>query len=186
MEKYYMVIDGQRVGPLPLYDLAARGLRPDTLVWRSGMQTWEPAHTLPELNSILNPPEEESAFGTYAEHIDITPPPSSTQPYADPQRPYDGNHQSAGRQPYNWQTLAIIGIVCGVFFGGCIGAIFGIIGLNYARKANRLYARNFEAEAYQANMTAKTMTIISLVFSGLGLLVSGLSFYVPLTTYSIF
>lgn len=186
MEKYYMVIDGRRVGPLPLYDLKANGLKPDTLVWRPGMQTWEPAHTLSELAPILTPPEEESAFGTYAEHVDIIPPPASGQPYGTPRRPYDGTSHPSATPPYNWQTLAIIGIVCGIFFGGCIGAIFGIIGLNYARKANRLYARNFDAEAAQANMTAKTMTIISLVFSGLGLLVSGLSFFVPLTSYSIF
>ncbi|MDE7159327.1 MAG: GYF domain-containing protein [Muribaculaceae bacterium] len=163
MEQYYMVIGGRRIGPLPLSELSANGLQGDTLVWRPGMQTWEPARTLPELASQLMPEVEESAFGTYAEPV--VPPPAYKNP---PRTPY-GNPYTPTH--YNWMTWAIVGTVFGFLFS-CIGVIFGIIAINKAGMANRMFAEGYEVEGIHANATAKTMTIISLVLAGIGLLIN--------------
>ena len=57
------------------------------------------------------------------------------------------------------------------FFTSCIGAIFGIVGIVQANKANTCYARGLEPEGDAANANAKVMTIIGLVLAALGLLV---------------
>ena len=69
----------------------------------------------------------------------------------------------------NWLPWAIVATVAG-FFTSCIGAIFGIIGIVQANKANSFYAQGFDAEGDAANSNAKTMTIIGLIFAGIGIL----------------
>ena len=71
----------------------------------------------------------------------------------------------------NWLPWAIIATVVG-FFASCIGAIFGIIAIVQANKANSLYARGFDAEGDAANSNARIMTIIGLVFAGIGIFVA--------------
>lgn len=66
-------------------------------------------------------------------------------------------------------TAAIIGTIVGALFS-CIGLIFGIIGINYAGKANNAYAIGDQINGASFNSTAKTMTIISYVLAGIGLL----------------
>lgn len=79
------------------------------------------------------------------------------------------DYQPANRT--NWLPWAIVATVVG-FLTSCIGAIFGIIGIVQANKANTFFAQGMEAEGRSANSNAKTMTIIGLVFAGLGLIIS--------------
>ena len=81
------------------------------------------------------------------------------------------NNQNGYRPAFrtNWLPWAIVATVVG-FFTSCIGAIFGIIGIVQANKANTLYAQGLDFEADSANANAKTMTIIGLIFAGLGIL----------------
>lgn len=69
----------------------------------------------------------------------------------------------------NWLPWAIVATVLG-FFTSCIGAIFGIIGIVQANKANTFYAQGFDREAEAANSNARIMTIIGLIFAGLGII----------------
>lgn len=69
----------------------------------------------------------------------------------------------------NWLPWAIVATVLG-FFTSCIGAIFGIIGIVQANRANNLYAQGFDREGDAANSNAKIMTVIGLIFAGLGIL----------------
>ena len=55
MAQYYLVKDGQRVGPFELEQLAQLELTPETLAWTEGMANWEPAGTIPALASIFAP-----------------------------------------------------------------------------------------------------------------------------------
>lgn len=73
MTEYYMVIGGNRVGPMSKEDMMSRGLRPETLIWCAGMPEWRPASTVPEIAALFGAPEE-SAFGTYAEVVPPTSP----------------------------------------------------------------------------------------------------------------
>ncbi len=169
---YYIVSDGQQAGPYSLVELKYMGVKPDTYVWRAGLTEWVPASTLPDLSDLF---KEESAFGGYAE---VQPP-----QYQPPVAPEPFKAQATGRAPMppasiphtNWLPWAIIGTVFGALFS-CIGLIFGIIGIVNANKANRLYMMGDEVQGRIANSSARTMTIISLVLTVLGLIVLGLRF----------
>lgn len=187
---YYMIIDGQQVGPLNREDLLVAGLTPQTPVWRDGMAEWQPASQLGELSDLL---DGGSAFGAYAQPEEPQPnygnphgggyhsnpngygpqqrPYGQQQPYGQDfyrQNPY-GHPQYGYQAPTNWMTWAIVGTILGFFFS-CIGAIFGIIGINAASKANAAYAAGDYINGDSNNSTAKTMTIVSLVVAGIGLL----------------
>ena len=60
---FYMADGDQQSGPFSLYELRARGLQPDTLVWREGMAEWQPAASVPQLRALLFGPviEQEAA-----------------------------------------------------------------------------------------------------------------------------
>ena len=87
--------------------------------------------------------------------------------YQEPRNPYQNDYRPGFRT--NWLPWAIVATVFG-FFTSCIGAIFGIIGIVQANKANNLYARGYEHEGDAANSNARIMTIIGLIFAGLGIL----------------
>ena len=84
---------------------------------------------------------------------------------------YNNYNNQSGYRPNiktNWLPWAIGATVVG-FLCSCIGAIFGIIGIVQANKANSLYSRGDEMEGDRANSNAKIMTIIGYIFAGIGL-----------------
>lgn len=95
------------------------------------------------------------------------------QNYGQHQRPYDNRYDNRYRNVNrtNWLAWAIVATVVG-FFASCIGAIFGIIGIVQANKANNFYSQGLDREGDAANSNAKTMTIIGLVFAGIGIIAS--------------
>lgn len=183
-DKYYIVVEGEQRGPFGKEALKYQGIKPSTYVWRAGLPDWVQASQLPELSDLLI---DESAFGAYAR---VEPPQTSyggnrRQDYG--QQPY--GQQPYGQQPprygygqydpydqlngtpvphFNWQPWAIVGTVLGALFS-CIGMIFGIIGITQANKANRYYGSGWKEQGDMANSSARTMTIISLVIAGIGL-----------------
>lgn len=56
-EVYYIIERGVRKGPIKKEDLLANGLEAETMVWRSGLESWVPASQLPELGELLNCPQ---------------------------------------------------------------------------------------------------------------------------------
>ena len=150
--EYYMVVDNQQAGPFSFEELIGNPrLTRETLIWKPGLENWIPAHQLPELDSFF---QRASAYGSHRQ-----------------QEPPQYNHYQGGYHPQirtNWLPWAIVATVLG-FFTSCIGAIFGIIGIIQANKANTYYAQNFEREGDMANSNAKIMTIIGLVFAAIGI-----------------
>ena len=90
-------------------------------------------------------------------------------PYYNHRNQYNNQNNYRPNIRTNWLAWAIVATVVG-FFTSCIGAIFGIIGIVQANKANTLYAQGFDREADAANSNAKVMTIIGLVFAGIGII----------------
>jgi len=78
--EFFIAINGSQQGPFPIDQLLARGLRPDTLVWRAGMPQWQRADSISELAPLFAsspsqpPPYSAPPFGAYA----TTPPVQST------------------------------------------------------------------------------------------------------------
>lgn len=50
---WYIISNGQQVGPLQKEQLTAYNLTPSSMVWREGMQNWEPAANISELADIF-------------------------------------------------------------------------------------------------------------------------------------
>ena len=82
---------------------------------------------------------------------------------------YHNNGFQSGMRT-NWLPWAIVATIIG-FFTSCIGAIFGIIGIVQANKANNFYAQGYDREGDSANSNARIMTIIGLIFAGIGILI---------------
>ena len=177
MEKEYYIVEGDtRVGPLSIIQLSERGLEPSTLVWTAGMPDWTRADRVPELAPLLanrqSINEQESAFGTYA-----NPQQPSAGQYPNYQQPQQFGgfnnpvNQGSGYSnlPTNWKTLAIIATVVGFLFS-CIGGIVGIFGIVQASKAENAMRMGDDFTARSAWSTCKTLTIVSFVLSGIGLI----------------
>lgn len=71
MTEYYIVYNGQQVGPMSKEALVNYGLNPNSQVWAQGMPAWVPAYTIPELMEVINtrplntpPPHPGTGFDT--------------------------------------------------------------------------------------------------------------------------
>ena len=186
MEKtYYIVQNETRVGPLTYQQLAERGLSPSTLVWTAGMSDWVRADSLAELQPILAATviNEESAFGAYAQQ---EPPEISSGERARRRFEAGGNsfrNDDNGRMEVrtNWKTLAIISMIAGFLFS-CIGGIVGIFALLEANKAEKAGMEGFDNQARSYWSNCKTLTIISMVLTGIGL-VTNVAFILKAPTF---
>ncbi len=76
--QYFIIVNGQQVGPMPKEQLVNYGLCPTSKVWCEGMPNWADASTVPDLQSILYPQQPP------------TPQPPHQGGYQQPQPPYGG------------------------------------------------------------------------------------------------
>lgn len=184
MEKeYYIVVNDKREGPFSFEQLRVRNIEPSTLVWTAGLADWVRADTLPELEPIMaartRVDDNESAFGTYARpEAQRTPAQGNyggscygAQQNYGAQNGY-GNQNGYGYgntgSSNNWYTLAIIATVVG-FLVSCVGGILGIFAILQGSKARDAERIGDNVTARSAWSTCKTLTIISFVLSGIGL-----------------
>lgn len=174
---YYLHINGEQRGPFTLHELPAQGASMETMVWRAGLPNWVPAAEVPEVASIIQ--EQQMAAPQYPGY---TQQPYGPQPPYSPQQPYGPQPDPyfQPRQQYaqyggypagwvNWMTWAIVATIIAVILCGLLNTVFGVIGIVKANSANDA-ARRGDPAAEQMNSSAKTWTIVSLVLSGLGLL----------------
>ena len=180
---YFIIIDGRQHGPFSREELAARSLRPETPVWREGLENWVEASTLPELADILaagqpTPPYPGQQAATQA----YTQQPVNSQPYGQPQygQPSQYGGQQYGQQPgpygqprpyeqapiphTNWLPWAIVVTVLGCC---SLSMVCGIIGIVYANKANGFYNAGLRMQGDDSNSTACIWTIIGIVLLSL-------------------
>lgn len=61
MAQWYIVYNGQRIGPVEKVELKQYGLEPNSLVWCAGMANWAPASSVPDLVEIINVQKQEPA-----------------------------------------------------------------------------------------------------------------------------
>lgn len=106
---WYIISNGQQVGPLQKDQLTAYNISPSTMVWREGMQNWEPAGNVSELSDILYP-----ANPGYQQ---------PGQPYGQP--PYGYGQQQNGQQPYyGYEPKSKIAF-------GVLALLLGWLGIQY-------------------------------------------------------
>lgn len=167
---YYIIINDQQQGPFAKEELLSRGLTPQTMVWCQGMPDWMPASSVHDLNDLFARPQQPQYQQPYQQQY-------PQQQY--PQQPYQQPDQQPYQQPYqypqqpvgtftNWLPWAIVGTVLGIC--SCIGLVLGIIGITKANGANNAYKCGDYDLARSVNNSARTLTILSLVFDGIGIL----------------
>lgn len=76
MSRYYMAYGMMQRGPFPMTDLVGQGVRPETLVWKEGMDQWRRADEVEELifAGIVTPPLPQSAAAMAPHPVPIAPP----------------------------------------------------------------------------------------------------------------
>lgn len=196
-EDWYAMINDTRVGPMSVSALIGMGLRPDTPVWRAGMTDWTEASTQSEIMDVLSrqnasgsPFANNPQYGQNTQYGQNPQYGQNTQYGQNPQygqnqygqnqygqnpqygqNQYGQNSQNRGQSPQmmptNWMPWAIAATVVG-FCTSFIGAIFGVIGILNAHKANTYYSMNNYEDGNKANSTAKTMTIIAIILAVVG------------------
>lgn len=151
---YFIIENGQQVGPLTIDQLRSKGVTGETNVWREGMAQWGKVKDLPELASILQatPPPTNPPYGQ----------PYGQQPYT--QQPAYGQ-QSAQECPENHLTKAIISTVMGVLCCGIIGSIFGIISIGSANNVDKFWRTGNYDEAHRQSKKANTWANIGIIVS---------------------
>ena len=181
---WFAMIGGtRRVGPLSATELINEGMTPETPVWKGGMPDWQPANTQHELRRKFEATQNRFQHNDFQQSVPPNPfasnPQYNNNYYYSRQRqqqnPYMDPNGRMNRNPYpsamrtNWLPWAIGATVVG-FLCSCIGAIFGIIGIVQANKANTLFSQGYDEAGERANGNAKTMTILGYIFAGLGIL----------------
>lgn len=96
--QYYLIINGNQVGPLPKESLLAAGITSTTPVWREGMPDWAPAGQLADIADLF----EDSAFGAYTQPEEPRAPYGQQPPYGQ-QQPYGQQPPYGAQQPYGQQ-----------------------------------------------------------------------------------
>lgn len=54
MDKYYYIIENEKIGPFNSTELINEGITSNSLVWKKGLENWVKACNLAEINSLLN------------------------------------------------------------------------------------------------------------------------------------
>lgn len=165
MLKYYYIddISKQQCGPFTPNELARKEIRPDTVVWRSGMADWVEAGTMPELNYLFDSkipvPQEEVKQQEKKPQPIASPQHPQQQNKPNPQSKADDHVNLNGILPMPKQWL-VESILLTVF---CCSPI-SLVGIFYAGRVETLYRNNDYEGAMEASKKAKQWTLAGLLF----------------------
>ena len=158
---YYIDPQGVQKGPVPMSELPACGVNPQSMVWCQGMTNWMRAADVAELQSIFcaapsgdnnaTRPIGSNGFGRPGQTYGQQGQPYGQQGYG---RGY--NNGAPGPKPDNYLVWSIlVTVVC------CLAG--GIVAIIYSSKVNSLWDQGRYNEAIEASSTAKTWCIVSAV-----------------------
>jgi len=187
MLKYYYIdaASKQQCGPFTPNELQRKDIRPETMVWRSGMADWVEAGTLQELNYLFDSripvPQEQKE----PERRPQTQPQQQSQPQQQPQSspqaqtynnrqqqtPYSRNRQQEYQYNYDEQrkwagvipmpkNWLVESILLTIF---CCSPI-SLVGIFYAAKVETLYKNKDYEGAQDASQKAKLWTLWGIAF----------------------
>lgn len=71
MSVWYIIYNGQKIGPMTKENIMAYNPTPETQVWREGMANWQPLYTIPELMEMR---KESNAPAAGPNTVYTTPP----------------------------------------------------------------------------------------------------------------
>lgn len=136
---YWIIINGQKTGPLTLEETLKQPLRPETLVWHQGLASWQQACTIASLAPALSPRECELSPAAQPASATVAAPVVKT----------DIN------KPHSYLAWSI---VCLIFFF----TIAGIVALIYALQVTPAYENGEDEKARKASSIAEMWVIVSI------------------------
>ena len=201
MSGFYYIDDAskQQCGPFSPSDLQSKNIRPETMVWRSGMTDWMEAKNVSELAHLFNPNAQpvsnvqDTSYSptgagntTYNQTQYNSGQPYNQQQYGQ-QQPYNQQHYNQNTynnannwnngindvrpMPKNWLVESIlVTVLC------CLP--FGIAGIMSATKVESLYHAGDYDAAEQASKDAKKWTLVGFFSTLVGLVLYFLFFVV--------
>lgn len=133
MKEFYMVKDGQRIGPMPVDQLLQMGLQPETLVWTDGMANWAAANQVPELLNIFAPAQPAVPAAPVQPSAPVAPvqPAAPAPQYQQPQYQQPQYQQPQYQQPVGNQQSPqnVFKIILYVLLGlSALGGLISFIG----------------------------------------------------------
>lgn len=97
MEKWYLFLNGQQVGPVAEDQILAHNPTADTMVWREGMAEWLPISSVPQLMALITPQQQYQQPGYQQPQYQQ---PQYQQPQQQFQQPQQQYQQPGYQQPY--------------------------------------------------------------------------------------
>lgn len=147
---YFLIENGQQVGPFSIDQLRSRNITGETIVWHEGMENWGKAKDVPSLRPLLQ-------MGT--------PPPPCTPNYAQqPQQPPQHSYtpiQPSQSCPDNHLGLSIVATIMTFFC--CFPIPIGIVALVYSLNVENKWKRGDHAKAESNAKSAKSWAIASFI-----------------------
>lgn len=137
--KYYIIKNGQQLGPMEPYEAAQLGITPDTMVWTDGMADWAPAGQIAE----------------FAPFFAQQPPMPRPYPPTAPVNPQPIGF-GAPQCPSTHMAMAIL-----VTLFCCLP--FGIVSIVYASKVEGCFYSGNYAQAQQNSDKAKNWAIAGII-----------------------
>lgn len=86
MSEWYIVYNNQTIGPMAKENIRAYNPSSDTLVWKEGMENWQPIYMIPELMSLLNQGSCAPSAPQSQHEPGMAPPPVSPSSYPKPSK----------------------------------------------------------------------------------------------------
>ena len=116
MSQWYILYNGQQVGPMEEEQLLAYGLNANSQVWTEGMPQWAAAYTLPDLMELIS--KHQGGAAGQADYLNGGCPPR-------PQNTYNGEPAS-GKNKTTAGILALLlgGLGIQYFYLGKVGGGF--------------------------------------------------------------
>ena len=91
--EFFIIENGQQVGPLTIAQLAEKKIKSSTLVWKEGMANWQPAWEVSELRYILNENQPQEGNGNNTNVPPIPPVPPATPTGVTPENPEENKEE---------------------------------------------------------------------------------------------
>lgn len=164
MKQYYIIRNDQPAGPYTIEELAAMGIKPDTIVWAEDIADWIPAYQVTELTSLFASTTAQTPSPYQVPYRQATEAPryNTTGPEARP----------SARPPMpptylTWSILVTI-FLC---------RIAGIVAIVYSTQVSSCYyAGNYEGAAHASRQARLWVRIPAFIYLGLFLvgLIGGL------------
>lgn len=126
MSGWYLIYNGQQIGPMTKENILAYNPTKDTMVWKDGMENWQPIYTIPDLMSLLamgqnNPPYTPAQLSAHD-----NPPTTPAGTYSDKSKTTAGilaillgglgiQYFYLGRAGAGFLTILLSLITCGIW-----------------------------------------------------------------------